>query len=65
MPWMLVVTVLLIVARDFVERKEEFVTGVSDFLALVSHFVVRVTGPRSEVDERRPRVDGSGSKFAR
>jgi hypothetical protein len=57
--------VLHLVVRDFVKRKEEFGTRVCDFVALVSDFVVRVTEPCFELDERRPRVDGSGSKSGR
>jgi len=57
--------VLHLVVRDFVKRKEEFATRVCDVVALVSDFVVRVTEPCCEFDERRPRVDGSGSKSGR
>jgi hypothetical protein len=59
---MLVVMALHLVVRGFVKRKEEFALRVCDFVTLVSDFVVRVTKPCCEVDERRPRVDGSGSK---
>ena len=59
---MLVVMLFHVVVRGFVERKEEFVRRVCDFVTLVSDFVDRVTGPCCEVDERRLRVDDSGSK---
>jgi hypothetical protein len=66
---MLVVMLFHVVVRGFVERKEEFAIRVSDFVIHVSGFVVRigdfvirVTGPRFEGDERRLRVEDSGSK---